>query len=104
MKIVTHALLRLRAIFALADDKTPVMKTRREYADEAIARQPRDRNLYAIDGLCHNAETGTYGHECGKPATWIGTKPGGWACGFCDHCKEHGAERHGFETWERVQS
>lgn len=60
--------------------------------------------LYASDGLCHNAETGTYGHECGKPATWIGTKPGGWQSGFCDRCKEHGAERHGFLIWKRVRS
>jgi len=28
---------------------------------------------YATDGKCHNAEPGTYGHECGKPAAWIGT-------------------------------
>ena len=31
-------------------------------------------NSYATDGKCHNAEPGTYGHECGKPATWIGGK------------------------------
>ena len=28
--------------------------------------------LYATDGLCHNANRGTYGHECGKPAEWLG--------------------------------
>lgn len=78
------------------------MTTKSQYIDEALARKPRNRNLYASDGLCHNAETGTYGHECGKPATWIGTKTSGWASGFCDHCKDHGAERHGFANWERV--
>lgn len=26
------------------------------------------------DGRCHNTEPGTYGHECGQPATWIGIK------------------------------
>jgi hypothetical protein len=36
---------------------------------------------YATDGKCHNAQPGTYGHECGKPAEWLGTKasPGPWA-------------------------
>ena len=33
-------------------------------------------NSYATDGKCHNAEPGTYGHECGKPAAWIGTNHG----------------------------
>ena len=41
---------------------------------------------------CVNAEPGTYGHECGKPATWIGTTATGWQGCYCDHCKEHGHE------------
>ena len=57
---------------------------------------------YATDGKCHNAEPGTYGHECGKPATWIGTKSNGYRSGFCDHCKEHGWEASDFVKWERV--
>jgi len=57
---------------------------------------------YATDGKCHNAEPGTYGHECGKPATWIGTKSNGYRSGFCDQCKEHGWEASGFVKWERV--
>ena len=65
---------------------------------------------YATDGKCHNANRGTFGHECGKPATWIATKAAEWKMsadplfrvGFCDDCKEHGDERHGVLSWERV--
>jgi hypothetical protein len=35
------------------------------YKDVAI-------NTYATDGRCHNSEPGTFNHECGKPATFIG--------------------------------
>jgi hypothetical protein len=59
-------------------------------------------NSYATDGKCHNAQPGTFGHECGKPATWIGTKSSGFRCGFCDECKEHGAEARLCRQWERV--
>jgi hypothetical protein len=58
-------------------------------------------NLYGTDGKCHNANHGTYGHECGKPATWLGIKASGFQSGFCDHCKEHGDERHPYKTWLR---
>ena len=37
---------------------------------------------YASDGICHNAEPGTYGHECGKPAIWIGITKTGFRSGF----------------------
>jgi long-chain acyl-CoA synthetase len=33
---------------------------------------------YANDKKCHNAEPGTFNHECGKPAVWIGIKPNGF--------------------------
>ncbi len=49
-------------------------------------------NAYATDGFCHNANSGTYGHECGKPATWIGVNRDGWASGYCSHCKKYGHE------------
>jgi len=52
-------------------------------------------NLYAVDGKCHNPNFGTYGHECGKPATWLGTAASGFVSGFCDHCKVHGDEAAG---------
>lgn len=58
---------------------------------------------YADDGACHNAEPGTYGHECGKPAIWIGTsKATGFRSGFCADCKVKGWEASAFETWNRV--
>jgi hypothetical protein len=57
-------------------------------------------NSYATDGRCHNAEPGTYGHECGKPAVWIGTKATGFRSGFCLRCRAEGWERHGYVTWE----
>lgn len=56
---------------------------------------------YATDGKCHNANRGAYGHECGKPATWIGTTRNGFRSGFCCHCKEHGDEARACVTWER---
>lgn len=54
---------------------------------------------YAHDGLCHNAQRGTYGHECGKPATWIGTSSTGFESGFCDRCREHGDEARDKVAW-----
>jgi len=57
---------------------------------------------YATDGKCHNAEPGTYGHECGKPAVWIGTDANGFASGFCDDCKRNGWERHGMVSWVKL--
>lgn len=65
-----------------------------------MTRQPSTH--YAEDGLCHNAEPGTFGHECGKPATWIGTKPSGFRCGFCDDCQERGWEAKSYTRWERL--
>lgn len=53
------------------------------------------------DGKCHNAEPGTFNHECGKPATWIGIKDDGQECGFCDDCKERGCEHHAYVRWIR---
>ena len=58
--------------------------------------------LGVADGKCHNAEAGTFNHECGRPATWIGTKSNGFRSGFCDDCKERGWERNGYVTWEPV--
>ncbi len=65
---------------------------------------------------CHNAQNGTYGHECGRPATWIKTAVGGpipglglpdpytYDIGYCDECKSSGHERHGALSWRRVES
>lgn len=57
-------------------------------------------NLYAVDGLCHNAEPGTYGHECGKPARWLGLSRSGMWSGFCDLCRKDGYEARGRTAWE----
>jgi hypothetical protein len=56
---------------------------------------------YATDGRCHNAQPGTYGHECGKPAEWLGTKASGFQSGFCPKCKEHGYEARQFVRWAK---
>jgi len=55
---------------------------------------------YAIDGKCHNAEAGTYGHECGRPAVWTAESMSGFRCGFCDDCRQHGAEARGMHGWQ----
>lgn len=57
---------------------------------------------YANDGKCHNAEPGTYGHECGKQAEWIGTHPNGFRSGFCNACKLEGYEAKPITQWERA--
>ena len=54
---------------------------------------------YAIDGRCHNSEPYTYGHECGKPAKFVGETTKGFRCGFCADCRQHGAEAAGIVQW-----
>jgi hypothetical protein len=58
---------------------------------------------YATDGKCHNAEPGTYNHECGKPATWLGTKNNGFTSGFCNECKQYGYEAKAYTTWTEIE-
>ncbi len=60
------------------------------------------RHRYATDGKCHNAEPGTFGRECYKPAVWIGTRPSGYRTGFCDDCRQNGYEAPAYGIWERV--
>lgn len=49
---------------------------------------------------CVNAEPGTFGHECSKPATWIGTRQStGWSGCYCDRCKSHGTEARRMDLW-----
>lgn len=57
---------------------------------------------YATDGNCHNSNAGTFNHECGKPAVWIGTNRNGFRSGYCDHCKNHGDEGLRCVAWEPV--
>jgi hypothetical protein len=56
-------------------------------------------SLYAIDGKCHNAEPGTYGHECGKPAVWVGENRDMFRCGYCQDCKQFGHEARDVVHW-----
>ena len=60
-------------------------------------------NTYAGDGLCHNANSGSYGHECGKPAELIGTNSNAFRTGFCAHCAKHGSESFAYR-FERIKS
>jgi len=63
---------------------------------------------YPPTGRCHNAEPGTYGHECGKPAVWYGTTrstvhPGTpYTTEYCDNCKQHGTEARTCHDWQRI--
>ena len=43
-------------------------------------------NSYATDGKCHNAEPGTYGHECGKLRE-NGLVDSAWINDDLVHCK-----------------
>lgn len=57
-------------------------------------------NSYATDGKCHNSNRGTFGHECGKPATWIGTtRRTGFMSGYCTKCKAYGDEAQNCDVW-----
>lgn len=58
---------------------------------------------YADDGRCHNAEAGTFNHECGRPATWVGETAKGYRSGFCDDCRRHGREARPVVKWERLE-
>jgi hypothetical protein len=48
---------------------------------------------------CTNAEPGTYGHECGKPAQWQAAKPNGYTSTFCDRCRQDGTEARAYGNW-----
>jgi hypothetical protein len=60
-------------------------------------------NTGATDGRCHNAEPGTFNHECGKPATFIGTRSDGFMTGFCDACKSNGWEASSYGHWGKIK-
>ena len=59
-------------------------------ADDPDSIRPFPRH-----GSCSNANLGTFGHECGKPAVWIGTSSTGYQSGRCDRCHLEGDERFG---------
>jgi len=54
---------------------------------------------------CVNAEPGTYGHECGKPAAKIGSRPhemGRFFACYCNDCAEHGSEAVKCTEWHEI--
>lgn len=51
---------------------------------------------------CINSEPGTYNHECGKPATWIGTDRTGFQACYCDACKLSGYEARKVIEWHQI--
>lgn len=73
-----------------------------EFLGDATPRVAVSGGSYATDGKCHNAQNGTYGHECGKPAQWIGTTSSGFQCGFCDSCKTSGHEARKVVKWSPI--
>ena len=42
------------------------------------------RGMISLDNRCTNSEPGTYNHECGQPAAWIGTHHNGSRQAFCE--------------------
>ena len=60
-------------------------------------------NSYATDGKCHNSEPGHFGHECGKPAKWLGMdQHTHFVSGFCDDCSQNGHEARHCIGWVRI--
>lgn len=49
---------------------------------------------------CTNSNRGTFNHECGKPACWIGTHADGHQQYFCLDCQKGGDEARGVKTWQ----
>lgn len=53
---------------------------------------------------CVNAEPGTFGHECGTPALFIGTRPAiGFQACFCADCKERGQDARQYGHWQALE-
>lgn len=52
---------------------------------------------------CTNSEPGTFNHECGKPAIWAGTHPGGHVQNFCEACKASGYEARPVVSWRKIE-
>jgi hypothetical protein len=118
--------MRKQGWFKLMSQPAPKPPTKRQIKDRRAAQIAWDAQAdEAIEsckrfsgGKCHNAQHGSYGHECGKPATWIASRPAKaipgldyypapgtlFETGFCDECKEHGDERHGFTNWRKISA
>ena len=64
------------------------------------ARSPRGSSR--IWPRCTNAEPGSYGHECGEAAAFIGSRPDGGQSCFCSACKAHGSEAQRYALWQEL--
>ena len=51
---------------------------------------------------CTNAEPGSYGHECGDAAGFIGLRSDGSQAYFCSACKERGSEARRYSDWQAL--
>ena len=63
---------------------------------------PSPRGNSRIWPRCTNAEPGSYGHECGEPAGFIGSgADGGQSC-FCSACRALGSEARRYSDWQAL--
>ena len=63
---------------------------------------PSPRGSSRIWPRCTNAESGSYGHECGEPAGLIGSGADGDQSCYCSACKAHGYEARCFSDWRAL--
>ena len=63
---------------------------------------PSPRGSSQIWPRCTNAETGSYGHECGEPASFIASKVDETQACFCSACKAHGSEARRYADWQAL--
>jgi len=63
---------------------------------------PSPRGSSRIWPRCTNAEPGSYGHECGEPAGFIGSNEDGDQACFCSACKTQGSEARRHSHWQAL--
>ena len=63
---------------------------------------PSPRGSSRIWPRCTNAEPGSYGHECGEQAGFIGSRADGGQSCFCSACKVHGSEARRYSHWQAL--
>ena len=63
---------------------------------------PSPRGSSRIWPRCTNAEPGSYGHECGEAAGFIGSRADGGQSCFCATCKAQGSEARHYADWQAL--
>jgi hypothetical protein len=63
---------------------------------------PSPRGSSRIWPRCTNAEPGSYGHECGEQAGFIGSRADGGQSCFCSACKAQGSEARRYSDWQAL--